>query len=306
MSDGRSAKVRAFLAVVALLGVPLLGVQCRAEFRTGGSSDSRASRARAERLAWLVTWADVVEEEPDPCFVPDARARARIAGEQLPWLVRDRWLGIEMVLVPSGEFEEETRDESGAEGTSRRVAVSNAFYLGRCEVNQEEWSRAMAENPSEFRDDPRLPVDSIAWELLVDPIAGFLHATGCELPTEAEWEWAARGPDCRNYPWGAVADDRAANFTDETDADGDYELRTTPVGSYVRGASWCGALDMAGNVLEWCLAGATADAERGVLRGGAWFSGSEEIRTTARVCVPSGYVCNGFGFRVARRLPPGT
>jgi formylglycine-generating enzyme required for sulfatase activity len=304
MSDGRSAKVRAFLAVVALLGV-----QCRAEFRTGGSSDSRASRVRSERLAWLVTWADVVANEPDPCFVTDPRARARIAGEQLPWLVRDRWLGIEMVLVPSGEFEEESRDESGdesgAKSTARRVAVANAFYLGRCEVNQEEWSRAMAENPSEFRDDPRLPVDSVSWELLVDRTAGFLHATGCELPTEAEWEWAARGPDRRDFPWGAVPDERDANFIDETDVDGDYALRTMPVGSYVGGASWCGALDMAGNVLEWCLAGANADAESGVLRGGAWYSGSEEIQTTARVCAPAGYVCNGFGFRVARRLPAG-
>ena len=127
------------------------------------------------------------------------------------------------------------------------------------------------------------------------------------LPDTVGESWAeVRGPDGRNYPWGGVPDERDANFIDETDADGGYALRTTPVGSYVGGASWCGALDMAGNVLEWCLAGANADADVGVLRGGAWYSGSEEIRTTARVCVPSGYVCNGFGFRVARRLPAGS
>ena len=258
---------------------------------------------RAERLAWLVTWADVVEEAPDPAFVTDPRARAHIAAEGMPWLVRDRWLGIELVLVPSGGFEEAEFEESDGDHTTRRLAVGGAFYLGRCEVNQEEWSRACTENPSEFRDDPRLPVDSVAWELLADHADGFLHVTGFELPTEAEWEWAARGPDGRPYPWGAVADERDANFIDENDERGDFVLRTTPVGSYVSGASWCGALDMAGNVLEWCRTGDSPDSPHGVLRGGAWFSGTAEIRSTARFAAHSGYVNNGFGFRVVRRVP---
>jgi len=275
--------------------------------RTGSNSPSRASRVRAERLAWLVTWADVVAEEPDPAFVTDPRVRARIAAEGLPWLVRDRWLGIELVFVPAGALSEEIAGESdGDERASRQVAVAHPFYLGRCEVSQEEWARAMSENPSEFRDDPRRPVDSVAWELLVERAGGFLHAAGFELPTEAEWEWAARGPEGRPYPWGAVGDERDANFIDADDENGNFVRRTRPVGSYVSGASWCGALDMAGNVSEWCRAGASPDAATGVLRGGAWFSGSDEIRATARLAPPPGYANNGFGFRVARRIPPPT
>ena len=257
---------------------------------------------RAERLAWLVTWADVVATEPDPAFVTDPRVRARIAAEGLPWLVRDRWLGIELGFVPAGA--RGARGASGGDRARPALAVAHPASSGRCEVSQEEWLRAMSETPSEFRDDPRLPVDSVAWEILADRADGFLHATGFELPTEAEWEWAARGPDGRPYPWGAVADERDANFIDENDENGNFVLRTRPVGSYVSGASWCGALDMAGNVLEWCRAGAAPDAATGILRGGAWFSGSNEIRSTARLAPPPGYVNNGFGFRIARRIPP--
>jgi len=276
---------------------------CRAEFRTGSRADSRSSRATAERMAWLESWADVVAADPDPAVVPDARARTWIAGEKLPWLVRDRGLGIEMVLVPAGGFEEVDGDQSNGDRTTRRVEVEHAFYLGRCEVDQEEWARAMVDNPSEFRDDPRMPVDSVAWELLTDGDGGFLHATGFELPTEIEWEWAARGPDGRTYPWGAIPDERDANFIDEEDKTGSYVLRTTQIGHYLGGASWCGALDLAGNVFEWCRAGSSADAPIGALRGGAWFSGSGEVRAAARLTVPAGYANDGFGFRVVRRIP---
>jgi formylglycine-generating enzyme required for sulfatase activity len=215
--------------------------------------------------------------------------------------VRDRWLGTNWCSCRPARSE-----ELEASGGDERVAArrrAHPFYLG-CEVSQEEWLRAMSEN-SRLRDDLRLPVDSVAWE--ISPTALTVsHATGFELPTEAEWEWAARGPDGRPYPWGAVADERDANFIDENDENGNFVLRTRPVGSYVSGASWCGALDMAGNVLEWCRAGAAPDAATGILRGGAWFSGSNEIRSTARLAPPPGYVNNGFGFRIARRVPPPT
>ncbi|HET6163872.1 MAG TPA: hypothetical protein VFG37_09420, partial [Planctomycetota bacterium] len=70
MSERRTCLGRCALAPTGLLTVALLvGASCRAELRTGSTSSSRASRARAERLAWLVTWADVVEEEPDLAFV---------------------------------------------------------------------------------------------------------------------------------------------------------------------------------------------------------------------------------------------
>ena len=67
------------------------------------------------------------------------------------------------------------------------------------------------------------------------------------LPMEAEWEYAARGPEGRAYPWGDTFDPKRANIVGESDGYDD----TAPVGSYPAGASWVGALDMAGNVWEW-------------------------------------------------------
>ncbi len=136
--------------------------------------------------------------------------------------------------------------------------------------------------------------------------AAFCAFHGLRLPSDLEWEYAARGADGRRFPWGnrapAAADRDLANFGTlrccAPDA-GDGHLRRAPVGSYPRGRSPFGILDMAGNVWEWTASRRPDRPGRVILRGGGWGNNPYCLRTSYRHDNPPDIGLNMVGFRCA-------
>jgi formylglycine-generating enzyme required for sulfatase activity len=163
---------------------------------------------------------------------------------------------------------------------------------------------------------PTQPVVGITWDDAVAFCRWLTQATGVEhrLPTEAQWETAARGGLAgQPYPWGAEAPDaggvRRANFRQAAARLDGYRF-TTPVGSFP--ANGFGLFDMAGNVSQWCqdryeppgAAGPFRPGVQRLLKGGSWFSQARDLRVAARQAASPGYTDGYIGFRVVRLPNP--
>ena len=161
-------------------------------------------------------------------------------------------IGMEFVLIEPGTFEmgsPETEAGRFDDETLHPVTLSQPFYLGKTEVTQGQWEAVMGDNPSYFSDCGRTcPVEQVSWEDAQEFIAALNRREGVEtyrLPTEAEWEYAARAGTQTAYHFGDDAA-RLGAYAWYLDNSG----RADPPG-WAEAAEWLGLFDMHGNVWEW-------------------------------------------------------
>jgi formylglycine-generating enzyme required for sulfatase activity len=269
-----------------------------------------------------------------------ARVLPKLHGEPQPGEERRHEVdGTVLVYVPGGEYVLGSEDISTDEKPIHRVVLS-PFWIAKYPVTNEQYGRFLrflaaqpaappsnqeeeliaalrgAWGPKSLDDrqlnEPNQPVVGVSW----DEAQAYCRWAELQLPSEAQWEAAARGTDQRRFPWGNVEPTAEhANF-------GNREGGTTPIGSYPKGAGPFGTLDQAGNVWEWCLDlwNPTAYCERDgkadpvsttgeanfpnsrCLRGGSWKGAAGSL--TAAFRSKENLRSNSIGFRCL--LPAGS
>ncbi len=222
--------------------------------------------------------------------------------------VRKNSIGMELVYIPPGEFMMGAAHGEADEKPVHRVTISQGFWMGKYEVTQSQYENVVGKNPSYFKDCADCPVEQVSWNDAKEFISwlntkndGFEYS----LPSEAQWEYAARAGTTEGDNEGYYGDPNSIGWHG-----GNSGGKTHPVGQ--KQANAFGLYDIQGNVSEWCedwyesysASAATdpkTDASNGsrVLRGGSW---SKIGRLASRHAYsPSGGNFN-FGFRVAARL----
>lgn len=202
-----------------------------------------------------------------------------------------------MVEVPAGSFLMGA-DNGFVDERPQKMIYVKRFWIDKYEVTNGQFLEAgmqpVQSHGTQYAD-ASLPVVGVSWF----QAASYCRKTGKRLPSEAEWEKAARGVDGRLFPWGNFWDPDLAN-----DGRG-----PRPVGSFPQGVSPYGAHDMAGNVWEWVQdryqfrVDAEPGHERMVLRGGAWNYQAVYLRTSYRRHERPQFAEHRIGFRCAKDVP---
>ena len=287
-----------------------------------------------------------------PGYKSLAKSVTVTGGQNLPWDVVLEPMpaqqilgedGAEMVLIPAGDFQMGS-DDSDADDDEKPVhtVYVDAFYIDKYEVTNAQFKAFVNANPQWQKDkiDERFhrggylrhwngnnypsgesnhPVTHVSWYAAM----AYAQWAGKRLPTEAEWEKAARGGLVgKKYPWGDAIDTSQANYNGQVG-------NTTQVGMYA--PNGYGLYDMAGNVWEWCLDAYEKDfyarsqpqnplagemplwavsvnyknvENRRVLRGGSWPNTAQPLRVANRLRLTPTYASDDVGFRCARAVTP--
>ena len=218
-----------------------------------------------------------------------------------------------MVAVEGGTFtmgatSEQGSDASDDEKPAHRVTLSD-YYIGETEVTQALWQAVMGDNPSYFQGDLQRPVEQVSWNDCQEFIEKLNTLTGqyFRLPTEAEWEYAARGGNkSKGYKYaGSNTISDVAWYTSKSG------ITTHPIKT--KQPNELGLYDMSGNVWEWCSdwygnyssspttnpTGPATGSNR-VLRGGGWGGYAADCRVSTRYDGTPDFRSIGYGFRLSR------
>ncbi|MEM9275912.1 MAG: SUMF1/EgtB/PvdO family nonheme iron enzyme [Cyanobacteria bacterium P01_F01_bin.143] len=235
---------------------------------------------------------------------------------------------LEMVSIPSGKFMMGTEDEEikrlvkkfnwdgyRREKPQHEVTVQ-PFFIGKFQITQAQYQKVMGKNPSNFQDED-LPVEQVSWNDAVEFCQRLSKQTGKEyrLPSEAEWEYAARAGTTTPFYFGETITNDLANYrgtsTYANESKWEYREKTTTVGTFPPNAF--GLYDMHGNVWEWCqddwysnYEGAPIDGtvrgsktgSKKVIRGGSWVNSPSRCRSAYRNADTRDDRYSTLGFRV--------
>ncbi len=308
------AEVTAPASAVAVLPLPLLSPSSTSKNSPISTSSSTSIPTR--------TTSPTNPSSPSPTLIPSATSTP------IPTVV-NQVDNSPLLYIPAGKFTMGSDSNIdpyfwGAEAPAHEVFVSE-YYMYQLEVSNRQYAQCVAAHQCprpqqtysrtrrEYYGNPRFdeyPVIYVTYQMA----SSYCIWAGGRLPSEAEWEKAARGTDKRLFPWGSTPPDaNQANYNASGVGD------TMPVGSYPSGISAYGALDMGGNVIEWTYDrfdegyyryssldnpfGPTSGTRR-VIRGGSWASGLDGLRTVARASLQQDSSVEMLGFRcILESLP---
>ena len=219
----------------------------------------------------------------------------------------DPYTTMEFVWVPAGSFEMGSQKGSWDEQPVHEVVLSKGFWISRDEVTQAQWEHFMGHNPAKFKGANR-PVENVSWNTSMDFVWTLnrdARVAKYALPTEAQWEYAARGgPLCAGCCFAGGEDPKTVAWCEEN-----CGCTTHDVGQ--KYPNELGIYDMSGNVWEWTRDGRTlypaskiADpcVECGrygrVCRGGGWNRDAAYSRVTNRRRVPARFAFDNIGLRL--------
>ena len=216
------------------------------------------------------------------------------------------------VYVPAGCFMMGSLGNDPDEVPVHQVCITRPFWLDRYEVSNSSFDAYLSQTGTAFAgttpagfDGPNQPRINVSW---IEAEA-YARWRGCRLPSEAEWEWASRGPDARTWPWGNSQDSTKANTAESQPS------FTVSVDDFADGQSWIGAYNLAGNVWEWTNdwyagdyygrsptndpPGPDGPGEFHILRGGSFKQDLLAARGSDRYWAPPDGRADFVGFRVA-------